>query len=168
MVDEEPRHSAEDAAAVKEALKINSLAISALRAASAEAVLQELLRQAAAGTLIFGVEHRNAIGRLEVNRAHMAATQLTLFYAALNVVVEGWRENKALTDAEIDGLLSEDAFIQALRNYRNSVMHPNLLADPRQTRFAEVHSELSKWASRLTTAFLRYFREWRQTFEQAA
>lgn len=166
MVDEEPTHSAGDAAAVKEALKINSLAISALRAASAEAILHELLGQAAAGTPMFGVEHGVAITKLEVNRAHMAATQLTLFYAALNVVVEGWRENNTLVDAEIDGLLS-DALVQALRNYRNSVMHPNLLADPRQIRFAEVHSELSKWASRLTKAFLRYFREWRKTFEPA-
>jgi hypothetical protein len=167
MVDEEPTHFAGDAAAVKAALRVNSLCISALRAASAEAILHELLGQAAAGTPMFGLEHGVAITKLEVNRAHMAATQLILFYAALNVVVEGWRENNTLVDAEIDGLLSMDALVQALRNYRNSVMHPNPLADPRQIRFAELHSELSKWASRLTNAFLRYFREWRQTFEPA-
>jgi hypothetical protein len=153
---------------LKRARETNALAVAALRAESVRVILLEELQAAAAGTEQFGTEHRQALSKIEVNRASRATAMLMLFYASLNVVVEGWMKPKsapAPTDEKIDTLLKAP-YTGTLEKYRHSVMHPSPLDDDRQLRFAEVHSELSAWAATLSQEFVRYFRDWRLAFER--
>jgi hypothetical protein len=152
---------------LKQAQEINSLAIAALRAASMLAVLKDLLHESGAGTSEFGDQHLRALAGLEVNSASRASAQMTFFYAALNVVVEGWRELGTgphnIADPDVDALLAKGHLVDALARYRNSMLHPNLLNEKRQLQFAAIHGELSEWAQKLCEAFLRYFRSWRSS-----
>jgi hypothetical protein len=152
--------------AIKRAREISSLAVAALRAASALAVLQDTLIPAEAGTERFADEHQRALDQLEVNSASRASAQMTLFYAALYVVVEGWLEadqtSPMFADPEVDRLLARVDLVRALADYRNSMLHPTQLNEQRQLRFAAVHRELVGWAQELCAAFLRFFRTWRR------
>lgn len=154
------------AAALKRARHTSALSIAALRAASARAVMLDELSAQHAGGEPFLQEHGRALTELEVNSASRASVMMPLFYASLNVVVEGWQRKgqpePRLTDPEIDLMLASP-FTEALRKYRQAMMHPSLLDDPGATGFAAVHSDLSRWAAKLTEEFLRYFREWKQS-----
>jgi hypothetical protein len=109
-------------------------------------------------------EHAVAMDHLEVNRASRASAMMTLFYASLNVVIEGWRqENQApprLADSRIDALLASD-FPRVLADYRNAMLHPNPLLDARFVRVPAEYPGLKKWAFELCDEFLRFFRAWR-------
>ena len=48
-------------------------------------------------------------------------TAMSLWYATVYVVIEGWREIKA-TDPELDVLLDDDR-VDALRRFRNQIFH---------------------------------------------
>jgi hypothetical protein len=149
---------------MKRAKQTNALSIAALRAASARAVmLDELTAQEASGEA-FLEQHGRAMTSLEVNPASRVSAMMPLFYASLNVVVEGWLDphqaEPKLTDPRIDVLLQSE-HPEALRKYRHAMMHPNPLDDRRTAEFAAVHSNLSKWAAELSEEFLRFFRAWR-------
>ena len=74
---------------------------------------------------------------------------LPMFYAALNVVIEGWQQaNQAqprLTDAVIDELLTEP-HAETLQRFRHASMHANDINDPRVISFASTHSDIAPWA----------------------
>lgn len=80
---------------------------------------------------------------------------LSYWYAALFVVVEGWRELR-LSDTEIDGLLSSPN-IELLRRYRHGVCH--FQANYFDARFTALLAaqNVVPWVRQLHLALGRYF-----------
>ena len=80
---------------------------------------------------------------------------LSYWYAALSVVIEGWK-SLGCADAEIDVLL-DSANVKHLQRYRNGVCHfqPKYL----DRRFLELMTapDSVEWVRRLNTEFGRYF-----------
>ena len=89
--------------------------------------------------------------------ADEAGLFLSYWYAALYVVIEGWRET-GFRDSEIDALLSSPN-VEYLRKYRNGVCHfqPKYL----DSRFLEMasSSDSVQWVRTLNRAFGRFFLE---------
>lgn len=85
--------------------------------------------------------------------------ELSYWYGALYVVVEGWRE-LGLADEEIDGCLAEAANVRLLHRYRNATFH--FQRQYHDDKFMDVISAgqgVVKWVQRLQAAFDRYFVE---------
>jgi len=80
---------------------------------------------------------------------------MSYWYAALYVVVEGWRELE-LHDAEVDRLLASPN-VEYLRKYRNGVFH--FQRDYFDLRFVELASSPDgvAWVHDLTAALSRWF-----------
>lgn len=89
--------------------------------------------------------------------ADKAPAFMSHWYAALYVVVEGWRE-LGLFDASIDALLQPDR-VDLLRRYRNGVCHfqPTYFDD----RFTALAADTSTpaWVIELNREFGRWFLE---------
>jgi hypothetical protein len=78
--------------------------------------------------------------------------------AALYTVVDGWRRNR-LSDPRIDKLL-ESSHVAALGGFRNALLHPRSLGDPRLLEMLKVHRDLLPWANELLAAFDEHFVAW--------
>jgi len=84
---------------------------------------------------------------------------MSYWYAALYVVIEGWRELR-LKDEVIDHLL-ESANVDLLRRYRHGVFHfQREYYDERFLQFIREGQETVPWVRELNQAFGRYFLEW--------
>lgn len=84
-------------------------------------------------------------------------TELSYWYGALYVVVEGWRE-LGLTDDEIDGCLAETANVDLLRRYRNATFHfQRRYHDAKFMDLISAGQGVVEWVQRLQAAFDRYF-----------
>lgn len=83
-------------------------------------------------------------------------TAIATFCVFLNVLVEAWQDDPTLKDPTIDQLV-RSRYVDLLRQYRNHVMHPNLLSDRRLKVFLE-RPELIDWAQELASAFTRFAR----------
>lgn len=83
---------------------------------------------------------------------------MSLWYALLYVVVEGWKQLE-LADAQIDQLL-ESPNVELLRRYRNGVFHfqPEYLG-PRLVGFV-AEPGTPAWVRELNLQFGRYFLAW--------
>ena len=81
---------------------------------------------------------------------------LSYWYAALHVVVEGWRRLR-LHDAEIEKLLGRTDMIRLLRDHRHAVFHfsPHYY-DDRLMAFLKGGADSARWARHLNRAFGRY------------
>jgi len=87
-----------------------------------------------------------------------AMAALTVWYALLYVVVEGYRE-LGCHDEEIDRLLGEGEHADALRCFRNATFHFQLEPlQPKLTTFL-VAADSEKWIHSLNGAFRRFFEE---------
>jgi hypothetical protein len=84
---------------------------------------------------------------------------MSYWYAALYVVIEGWRELR-LRDEDIDRLL-ESENVDLLRRYRNGVFHfQQEYYDERFLQFIREGQVSAAWVRELNQAFGRYFLEW--------
>jgi hypothetical protein len=151
--------------ALKRARQTSALSVAFLRTISVRAVLFEELEVLRRSSADVGVGLDEAVAGLEVTPASRVSALIVLFYASLNVVVEGWRDpNQAapkLADDSIDVLLSS-AFAKTLTDFRNAMLHPNPLLDKRFLKFGEDHSALLPWTLELCDHLHRYFREWQR------
>mgnify|MGYP001603328725 FL=1 len=83
--------------------------------------------------------------------------RLSVWYALLYVVVEGYRELK-LQDPEVDALLEREECVDTLRRFRNAVFHYQ--DDPLTEKllgFLET-PESEVWVQQVNRAFERFFR----------
>jgi len=81
---------------------------------------------------------------------------MSLWYAQLFTVIDGWRELK-LEDGYIDGLLADEEKIKLLQRYRNGVAHfQKTYFDGRFERFVAT-SGTARWVRELDEAFGSYF-----------
>jgi hypothetical protein len=80
---------------------------------------------------------------------------LSVWYALLYVVIEGYRELE-IKDPEIDDLLSQTEFVDALRRFRNATFHyqEDLLSDKLLKFISLAQSE--KWVGRVNAALDRF------------
>ncbi|MER0216016.1 MAG: hypothetical protein DU481_07445 [Nitrosomonas sp.] len=80
---------------------------------------------------------------------------LSHWYAALYVVIEGWKETK-LTDTIIDSLLSSEN-VELLKRFRNGIYHyQQHYYDPRFLNLLEAE-DIVPWVRQLNQEFGRYF-----------
>ena len=85
---------------------------------------------------------------------------MSLWYALLYVVIEGWQQLK-LQDAEISKLLKSD-HVALLKRYRNGVFHfQKNDNDKRFTDFFEKDKSVT-WVRLLTSSFSKWFLGWYQ------
>jgi hypothetical protein len=84
------------------------------------------------------------------------------------VIIEGWTDPSQpappLSDPTIDELL-KSPYVDVLRRFRNSLLHPNPFFDARFYDLANVHADFRKWVVSLMDAFLDYFRAWQLSGE---
>jgi hypothetical protein len=86
---------------------------------------------------------------------------LSLWYACLYVVMEGWRE-LGLSDSELDDLLASP-HVELLRRFRNGVAHYQARYwDDRFKAFLMEGADSADWARSVNSAFGRVFLEWFQ------
>lgn len=81
---------------------------------------------------------------------------MSYWYAALYVVVEGWRE-LSLEDGQLDQLLAHP-YIELLRRYRNGVFHyRRRYWDERLLTLIREGAASARWVGELHQAFGGYF-----------
>ena len=81
---------------------------------------------------------------------------MSLWYALLYTVIEGWQELK-LNDANIDSLLLEEENIHSLKMYRNGAFHFQKDYDSRKFRELDQNIEAADWMTNLNREFGRFF-----------
>ena len=82
--------------------------------------------------------------------------KLSVVYGLIYVVIEGYKELKC-TDADIDELLAEAEFVDALRLFRNATFHFQKNPIPEKVmKFLDM-PESEKWIRSLHRAFKMYF-----------
>lgn len=59
---------------------------------------------------------------VQAAQLHSSFMRLSVWYALLRVVVEGYQELK-LSDKEVDEYLQKTAYVTALRRFRNAIFH---------------------------------------------
>ncbi len=91
-----------------------------------------------------------------IGQAHSMFLRLSVWYALLYVVVEGYRDLK-LRDDEIDALLQEADFADSLRRFRNAVFHYQ--EDPLSAKLLDFLTapRSEEWVQALKRAFDRFF-----------
>lgn len=93
---------------------------------------------------------------LALAQSHSAFLRIATWYSLLYVVVEGYRRLK-LHDAYVDELLTDEQMADALRLFRNAVLHyQENPVGPKLMRFLEA-KESETWAGQLHAAFKSYF-----------
>lgn len=92
---------------------------------------------------------------LEWAQLHSSFMRLSVWYALLQVVVEGYQELE-LKDPDIDTFLLREDYMAALRRFRNAMFHyqENPFSDKLLT-FLQLDD--GEWARGLHRAFKRYF-----------
>lgn len=81
---------------------------------------------------------------------------MSLWYAQLYTVVEGWKELK-LSDSVVDKLVAQTHYVSRLRKYRNCVDHfQKDYFDDRFTKFV-ASGDSAVWVGNLQQAFSQYF-----------
>ena len=84
-----------------------------------------------------------------------AVMYMSLWYASLYVVVEGWQELK-LKDEKIDELLQSEN-IALLKRYRNGVFHFQKVYKDKRFDELDQKKEAVEWIVKLNKEFGRYF-----------
>jgi hypothetical protein len=87
---------------------------------------------------------------------HSQFLRLSVWYALLYVVVEGYRELKA-NDPAVNQLLANEAMADTLRRFRNAVFH--FQEDPVGPKLMEFlqAQDSERWAHQLHAAFKAFF-----------
>ena len=90
-------------------------------------------------------------------KARVEVGYIAHWFAALHVVIEGWRE-LGLSDPTVDKLLRMRGKVDALRRFRNAVYHYQIKGafDRRFDAILQNEARIA-WANRLTDELLRVF-----------
>lgn len=92
---------------------------------------------------------------LALAQAHSSFMRLSVWYALLQIVVEGYRELE-LTDPEVDFFLANEDYVISLRRFRNAMFHYQ--ENPFSNKLLEfLELDDGEWARGLNAAFKRYF-----------
>ena len=93
---------------------------------------------------------------IALSKIHTQFLRVSVWYALLYVVIEGYRELKA-ADAAIDALLADQVMEQALRRFRNATFH--FQEDPVGPKLMEFLQapDSEKWVHQLHAAFGTFF-----------
>jgi hypothetical protein len=93
---------------------------------------------------------------MEMGQLHSSFMRLSVWYALLRVVIEGY-QNLKLQDEGIDHFLRAGEYVEALRRFRNAMFHyqTDPFSDKLMT-FLEL-DEATKWARGLNKAFEKFF-----------
>jgi len=90
--------------------------------------------------------------RSEVATSIKGFAYMSLWYASLYVVVEGWRQ-LGLRNGLVESLLSEGEYLSLLRRFRNGTMHyQEAYWDARLTEFIGQGAESASWVRELHAA----------------
>ncbi|WP_192036849.1 hypothetical protein [Halomonas sp. YLGW01] len=92
---------------------------------------------------------------LALVQAHSSFMRLSVWYALLQVVVEGYNE-LGISDPAMDSYLADEEYTQALRRFRNAMFHYQ--ENPFSAKllgFLELDN--GEWARCLNAPFKRYF-----------
>lgn len=83
---------------------------------------------------------------------------ISLWYAQLYTVIEGWKKLK-LTNRTVNNMLANSGYVELLRRYRNGVAH--FQSDYFDSRFQNfvTQSDSASWVRNLHQALDRYFLE---------
>ena len=82
---------------------------------------------------------------------------LSLWYATLYVVAEGWCESK-FVDEDLERLLTDSAKVEALRRFRNGAFHfQKQYFDSRLVEFVAQGPASAEWDRQLHSSFGRWF-----------
>lgn len=100
---------------------------------------------------------RRQLTRVENNDFLRAAAYLSVWFALLYVVVEGWRKWKFF-DTKVDPLLTA-IHIDELKQYRHAIFHAEEFDAPAVMLF-ESKPDRSKWISELSNELRRALRDW--------
>lgn len=82
----------------------------------------------------------------------------TLMLGCLHEVVEKWQQWH-FADPAVDGLLSQTAYVERLREYRHAVFHEEHY-DPEAIHHLFLDDVLRAWTAELTAALRAYCRHW--------
>jgi hypothetical protein len=93
-----------------------------------------------------------------VNGATRLASLFVAYFAALDAVVDGWARG-GLADARVDKLL-DSPHKATLAGFRNAMLHPRSLVDPRLQNMHASRRDLLKWADELASTLEVAFKEW--------
>jgi len=93
----------------------------------------------------------------ELAQSYSAFLRLSVWYALLYVVVEGYRE-QSLRDPDVDALLAEGTFVDLLRRFRNAVFHYQ--EDPFSEKLTQFLTEPrgEVWVKDLNSSLETFFR----------
>ena len=92
----------------------------------------------------------------EVAEMYSSFARLSVLYALIYVVIEGYKELKC-ADQKIDSLLEKEDFVDALRMFRNATFHYQKKAiTEKELKFLEL-KESEAWIKDLHKAFRLYF-----------
>jgi len=98
--------------------------------------------------LLFGEELNRVGARFDEDDTIHRDAYMSLWYALLAVVIEGWSELR-LSDAVVDELL-QSPYVAKLRRYRNGVFHfQRRYWDARRTEFLMGGAESATWVTRV-------------------
>ena len=142
--------------------RLASLSIAMMRADAAwEAYNRERTRvvQASPSEDELDASMRRQLRRVENNDFFRAAAYLSVWFALLYVVVEGWRKWKFF-DAKVDPLLTAN-HIDELKAYRHAIFHAEEFDAPAVMLF-EAKPDRSKWISELSNELRRALRDWNE------
>lgn len=98
--------------------------------------------------LLFGAELNRIGSQFDADDAIHRDAYMSLWYALLAVVIEGWNDLR-LSDAAVDELL-RSPYVDKLRRYRNGVFHfQRRYWDARRTEFLMGGAESAAWVRRV-------------------
>lgn len=94
--------------------------------------------------------------RVQAAQAHSSFMRLSVWYALLYVVMEGYRELKH-DDHDVNVFLEREDYVDALRRFRNATFHyqTDPLSDKLMTFL--LLEDATVWARGLSSAFDRFF-----------
>ena len=92
----------------------------------------------------------------KLSQLHSSFRRVSVFYSLLYVVVEGYRELNSV-DEKVDSLLEAEDFVDALRLFRNAIVHYQKAPIPEKAmKFLETDNS-EYWIQELHSAFRQYF-----------
>lgn len=96
------------------------------------------------------------MGLTKFAELHSSFARLSVLYGLVYVVIEGYRELKC-SNSEVNEILSQEDFVDALRLFRNSTFHYQKKPIPKKAmRFLEL-PESENWIRALHLAFKKFF-----------
>jgi hypothetical protein len=93
---------------------------------------------------------------LELAQKFSSFMRLSVWYALLYVVIEGYQELKQ-TDEKVDALLAKSDYVDALRRFRNATFHYQRHPFPAKLMTFLLLPDATDWARALNRSFENFF-----------